>query len=151
MNYVLTALANLAVASAAGAAVCYFLAYQRASRLRWQLAELTREIRGVYEMDSQKVFEPLSEKKARWSVSRDAILADVDKGADRFVRLNAQTTHKIRVLFDDVAGSPSILEVLGYESAEKKKKATYEDVVVWIDELRESIGPGDFFESLRGI
>lgn len=146
MNPFISAFANLCAAAVGGAFVCYFLAHQRTCRLKWQLGELSKEIRGVYESKPQIIFESRDEKKARWGKSLDEIIADVESGADRFVRLNAKTTRMLKVLFDGLEHSPSVLELLGYSRKERQQKATYEDVAVWIDELRQSIDERCFFE-----
>lgn len=149
MNYVWTAFANLAAALIAGFGVCFFLAHQRSSRLRVQLAQLIRLVEGVDEDEQEAIWLDEADRRKQWEETLSFITADVEKGADRLVRLNAQSKRELERLLLDLhqVDTKTVLHVLGYaEEDAPKPPTTQEKALERIRNYRQRIGVFSFFE-----
>ncbi|HWA25442.1 MAG TPA: hypothetical protein VG734_07270 [Lacunisphaera sp.] len=148
-QYFWSAIANLATALFAGVGICGFLAQQRAGRLHEQLNELALLIEGANEDEQESIWLEEAEVRKRWEEMLKAINADVEKGADRLVRLNARSKRELERLLDDLhrIDAKTILHNLGYaKEGEPKPPTSRERALSRLVEYQKRVGILSFFE-----
>ena len=93
-------LTNLAVTVIVALGAWFFLATQRAARLRAQLDELLDLIEAPDETTVERIWKTTEERIAEWKTALDNIRDDTDKVHDRLIRLNAATERRLATLLD---------------------------------------------------
>lgn len=141
----MTAFANLGMAALGGAILTYILCQQRARRLDEQLKELFRMV--DHTDGTNEVWVTPDEVLAKWEKELGLINSDVEKGADRFVRLNAKSKRALELLLSSLPKSKDALELIYDSVAGKKVVTTRQSVLDRIQTYRAGLSFRSFFES----